>query len=146
MLKRELDLQEILRRVLAGWTWIVIFAVVGGAIGYAISIFKAPQYQATATMDIGYDFSRMVPLNENYQRRAYYRVRDLILSDDVLRSAVAALEEDSYFRSLDNLTELRSHLRLADYDDHWELSVFLDDSLEAAALANAWSESTVSLM
>ena len=144
MLKRDIDLQEILRRILAGWTWIAIFAVVGGTVGFLISMVKAPQYQAAATMDIGYDFSRMVPLNESYQRRAYYRVRDLILSDDVLRGAVATIEGDNYFKSLDDLAELRSHLRLADYDDHWELIVLGEDPSDAAAFANAWSESTIS--
>jgi capsular polysaccharide biosynthesis protein len=143
MLKRDIDLQEILRRVLVGWTWIVIFAVLGGTIGFVISMLRAPQYQAEATMDIGYDFSRMVPLNEGYQRRAYYRVRDLILSDDVLGSAVATLEEGNYFKSFDDLSELRSHLHLADYNDHWELAVLWEDPVDAAAFANAWSHSIV---
>ena len=144
MLNRDINLQEILRRVLAGWYWVAIFAVVGGIIGLFISMLKVPQYQATATMDIGYDFSRMVPLNDSYQRRSYYRVRDLILSDDVLLGVVTTLEEDNYFKSLDNLSELRTHLRLADYNDHWEFIVFWEDPSEAAAFANAWSESTVS--
>ena len=144
MLNRDFDLQEILKRVLAGWYWITLFAVLGGTTGFLISLVKAPQYQAVATMDIGYDFSRMVPLNDSYQRRAYYRVRDLLISDDVLRGAVTTLEEDNYFKSLDNLSELRTHLRLADYNDHWEFIVFWEDPSEAAAFANAWSESTVS--
>ena len=144
MLKRDFDIQEILRRVLAGWYWIAIFAVVGGTIGFVISMLKAPQYQAVAMMDIGYDFSRMVPMNANYRRRAYYRARDLILSDDVLRGAVATIEKDNYFKSLDDLAELRSHLLLADYDDHWELTVLWEDPVDAAAFANAWSESTIS--
>ncbi|MFA9403792.1 MAG: Wzz/FepE/Etk N-terminal domain-containing protein, partial [Anaerolineales bacterium] len=59
MLKKDFDLQEMLRRILGGWYWITLFAIVGGIIGLFISMVKAPQYQATATMDIGYDFSRM---------------------------------------------------------------------------------------
>ncbi len=144
MLNRDFDLQEILRRILAGWYWITLFAVVGGTIGFLISMAKAPKFQAVAMMDIGYDFSRMVPLNENYQRRSYFRVRDLILADDTLRGAVVLLEEDNYFKSIDDLSELRSHLRLADYNDHWELSVLWEDPTDAAALANTWSESVVS--
>jgi capsular polysaccharide biosynthesis protein len=144
MLNRDVNLQEILRRILGGWYWVALFAVIGGTIGFLISMAKAPQYQAAATMDIGYDFSRMVPLNDSYQRRAYYRVRDLILSDDVLRGAVILLDDDNYDKSLDDLSELRTHLRLADYNDHWEFIVFLEDPSDAAAFANAWSESTVS--
>jgi hypothetical protein len=144
MLNRDFDLQEILKRILAGWYWVTLFAVLGGTIGFFISMAKAPQYQAVAMMDIGYDFSRMVPLNDSYQRRAYYRVRDLILSDDTLRGALTLLEDDNYSASLVDLSELHSHLRLADYNDHWELIVYWEDPSDAVAFANAWSESTVS--
>ena len=144
MLNRDFDLQEILRRILAGWYWITLFAVLGGTIGFLISLVKAPQFQAIAMMDIGYDFSRMIPLNENYRRLSYFRIRDLILADDTLRGAVDLLDEDNYFRSIDDLSELRSHLHLADYNDHWEFSVLWEEPADAAAFANAWSESAIS--
>jgi hypothetical protein len=103
MLTRDINLQEIMRRILAGWYWIALFAILGGITGFGISMLKAPQYQAEAIMDIGYDFNRMMPLNDSYQRRATYRVRDLVLSDDTLRGALTLLEEENHFRSLDDL-------------------------------------------
>ena len=136
--REGIDTAEVFRRLAAGWSLVVALAAVGSLIGFGLARVIRPEYQASAVLSIGFDYGRTAPLDEDALRYANERVREFLLSDDILSSATDSLPEDLDLPA--NTPELRSTLRLSQRESSWELVAISEDPFMAAALANAWAQ------
>lgn len=130
--------------VLTHWPRILLAAIVGALLGIAFSLVVPAQYQATAELSIGIDYSRIELLDEDAERYLLLRVQDLLLSDQVLQGAIERLPVNSIVAtSLSEPSTLRERIRLTHIEARWMLSVTHSDSALAAAMSNAWAQSAL---
>ena len=133
-----IDTVEVFRRLTVGWGIIVALAFLGSLVGYALGHVIRPNYIASAVLNIGFDYGRTLPLDEEALRYANERIREFLLSDEVLTQASAYLPEGVELPP--SIPALRSTLRLSQRESSWEMTVTSEDPDLAAALANAWAQ------
>jgi uncharacterized protein involved in exopolysaccharide biosynthesis len=129
------------RRALSRWTWILGLAVVGGLLGWGVSLVRAPAYMAEANLLIGVDYARTQPLSEDAAREAFLEVQNLLLSDETLQGAIDLLPPGT--TSPNSIAAFRRTIRLERFDPKWDLQVLSTDSQQAAQWANAWARSAL---
>lgn len=143
LLQHEINFEGFYAVIRQRWWWLTLFIVVGGFLGLLLSVFLQPGYQATASLGIGIDYGRTHPLDRETERQALLHVQELLLSDEVMESALA--HTNGEMREQLNLNapeDLRDQIRLDRFEGRWDLSVFLADPEGAAVLANAWSQAS----
>ena len=129
---------EVFQRLAAGWVVIVALAAIGSLIGYGLARVIGPNYQASAVLSIGFDYGRTVPLDEEALRYADERIREFLLSDEILARAAGNLPKD--LPGPQDIPDLRSNLRLSQRESSWQLVMINKDPVLAAQLANAWAQ------
>ena len=140
----DIEIHVIYRKIVQSWAVLILFVIAGGLVGWGISTFRQPLYEAKAVLGIGIDYGRTFPLDENAHRDAYDRVRALLHADSTLEGIYIVIDgayKDSI--SSQNLDTLRGRLRLGDKGTTWELIALSTRPGEAAALASAWAESAM---
>ena len=143
------DLKPVLlfKRAMERWHWILLAVCLGGLIGLGASFLSAPVYQATSTLGIGIDYSRSLPLDDDAERHAFNRVRDLLLSEDAILPALLPEEsERTDALAAEVLKDFRSRIRLDQRGTRWELTVYDESPESAARNANDWAESSLTLL
>jgi hypothetical protein len=135
---------RLLRSLWGGWYWIVVGGVLGGLIGWTTTFARAPRYEASAELSIGFDYARVNEMDDTVTSYVDLRVRDLLLSDETLTGALDAL---SVSGEMDHppadLQELRGHIQLVEDGSRWSFISRADTPADAAAIANAWADSSL---
>ena len=135
---------RVLRQILLGWKWIILGAFVGSALGWGMTLIRTPRYEAAAALSIGYDYARVIEMDDAVKDYIVLRVRDLLLSDETLQRAVDTLRETPGLNQLPSDPEgLRGQIRLAEEGSRWELVGWAQTPEGAAAIANAWADSAL---
>jgi hypothetical protein len=132
-------------RLQRGYRMVFLGGVLGAFLGIVLGWMASPHFSATAVLNIGVDYSRSQWLDEDADRLAMRSVQGLILSDQVLATALErtpAVSGGALSGGV-TVTALRDRLRLVWVDTRWELSYTGDDPGHAAGMANAWAEAAL---
>ena len=130
--------------LLSHWPRVFALAVLGGLLGLGASWVSPARYLAAAAISVGIDYTRAQFEDEDAQRHILGRVQDLLLSDEVLRRAVNAL--DPAGEAAPSLAGFREKIRLTRIEAEWTLAVTDPSPGRAADLANAWAEASLGLL
>lgn len=143
----EIDVGRLYSAALNRWPLVLATAVLGGLVGVGFSLITPPTFQAAAELSIGIDHDRVELLDEQAERRILLRVQDFLLSDVVLASAIDRLPPalGSQGNSADSAS-MREGVKLTRIDAKWTLAVTDPVPEQAAALANAWAESSIEML
>jgi hypothetical protein len=140
----EISLLPAVFKIQKRWHLITLIAIVGGLLGWVISLARSPTYESVAVIGIGIDFSRTHPLSKEAQRHSLNRVRGLILADDVLNAVLeAAVEGSKGAQAPKEIPALRNQLRLEERESEWVLTARSEVPEAAALWASAWSQAVV---
>jgi hypothetical protein len=140
----DFDIGEIYRRLMAGWSWVLGAALIGGLLGLLVSSLRPPLYEAKAVVGIAIDRSRADVPDDVTVRQAYDRVRGLLLADDTLETAAAlAAQRAGESPSPGAVEALTESIRLSERPDGWVLAVYGPNAIEAEETAQAWAEVAV---
>jgi hypothetical protein len=143
----DFDPMQTIRRATAGWRTILTIASLFALLGLGFSSLLPPVYQASSVLQVDIDYTRAAPLDDVTVMKAYERVRGVLLSDDVLSSALAHVEEElGGGGDLLDIAAVRARIRVSQRQDGWELLVYSRDPELAAAFANSWSESSLAAL
>ena len=137
--------REIYLRLQRGYRLLFLGGVLGAFLGIVLGWMASPRFSATAVLNIGVDYSRSQWLDEDADRLALSSVQGLMLSDQVLATALERMAAASGDAQSSGVTvgALRDRLRLVWVDTRWELSYTGDDPGQAAVMANAWAEAAL---
>jgi len=132
---------------MAGWRTILTIAILFGLLSIGISSLLLPVFQASTLLQVDIDYTRAAPLDDVTVMKAYEKVRGVLLSDDVLGSALAdVVEELEGGGDLADLAAIRDRIRVSQRQDGWELLVYSRDPVRAAAFANSWSDHSLAAL
>ena len=132
-------------RLQRGYRLVFLAGLFGAFLGIVLGWLASPRFSATAVLNIGVDYSRSQWLDEDADRLAMRSVQELILSDQVLATALekmSAASEDAQLGDV-TATALLDRLHLVWVDTRWELSYTGHDPGQAAVMANAWAEAAL---
>ncbi len=97
MAKNNISPKIIINKAINKWWLFFLFAVLGGAIGFLISMVHTPRYEAVARISTSIDYT-ISPKIEDYQEdRVIQDAGLLMISDDVLK-AVRSLNSQFEYR------------------------------------------------
>jgi len=132
-------------RLQLGYRLVFLAGLLGAFLGIVLGWIASPRYSATAVLNLGVDYSRSEWLDEDADRLAMRSVQGLILSDQVLATALERMPAASGDAQSSDVTvaALRDRLRLVWVDTRWELSYTGHDPGQAAVVANAWAEAAL---
>jgi len=140
------NLREEILEIINKWYLVLLFTILGGLAGLALSyIFPAP-YRATADLYVGIDITRVnemefliplaktEPLNlDDYKNWQLKQVSSILSSDEVLLNTLDALE------STEDLSSFKKDIDLYWYDTGlWQLEVTKNSQDEAQTVVQAW--------
>lgn len=144
MSEGELSVIPAVAKLRKSWLRVVLIAILGGMVGWGVSLVKSPEYESSAVLGVGIDFGRTHPLSKEAQRHALNRVRGLILSDDVLENMLTKISEQSGETQVPaGIQDLRTFLRLEERESSWSLVVKSPSQSDASSWANSWAQSAV---
>ncbi len=144
MLVDDIFPARLLRRLWGKWYWIVLGGILGGLIGWGLTFARVPVYEASAGLSIGFDYARVNEMDDTVTSYVTLRVRDLLLSDETAQSALDALEASISSGDVPfNLPELRNRIRIVEDGSRWEIVARARTPESAAAIANAWADSSL---
>jgi uncharacterized protein involved in exopolysaccharide biosynthesis len=125
------------QNILNRWWWVVLFALIGGGIGWVVHRLQPPVYEATAVLTVMIDYTQTAPLTEYDQDHAIGIVKAVILSKEVIDQVITkAQSQQIQIEELNNehtifLDRKHSVLELTARDPNPQI---------AATLANLWAE------
>jgi len=133
--------QDLLNRFLRGWIIVVLFGGIGVIVGFAISLFLPPKYEAVASILVNIDYGRTEPLELVVEDRILDRVWYLIISDETYARTVEELvASEGDFDAWSSIEALRDNTRLDARLSKWELIGIHNDPEIAVLIANTWQE------
>jgi len=128
-----IELRQILAILVRHWWLLVIGAVLGGGLGYAVSRMQTPVYEATTTMIVGsIANSNLQKADVQLSEQLVLTYADLVRRQPVLQGAINAL----YLK--DNWQSLRDRVRVSAVENTQllEISVRAGSPMEAQQTAN----------
>lgn len=138
---------ELVVRFYRRWPIFIALMVAGGLLGWAASFFRSPQYQTSAVVDVGFDYSLTLPLTRSAEGYVRERVRSLLVSDAVLQETMSSLPGDVLAgEEIGDLGRLRDHIQLADRRTTWTFLATASQPEAAAAIADVWAESSMRVL
>ncbi|MEW6568850.1 MAG: hypothetical protein AB1449_11930 [Chloroflexota bacterium] len=140
MVSDDIDTLYLGSRIVRGWPWIFILAVLGAVAGWAVSEFRPPLFASHAVLGIGIDYGRSLPLDDRAQEMAMDRVRALLLADDTMEASISLLSGTGTEIGSPSPSDFRRQVRLEDMRSEWYLTTYADSPEQAAQLANAWAQ------
>lgn len=143
-IQEEISLPRLYRTLSRRWWWLPAAIFLGGVLGLALSFVLKAQFRATASLGVGIDLTRSLPLNRAAERAAMLRAQGLALADQTLQDAIDRLPASLVARNgIEGPADLRARVRLDQYEGRWDLSVRSSDPVDAAEMANEWARSVV---
>lgn len=137
----DVQLPNLYRGLLRGWPLMFALGVIGGVAGSWLAVRLPVVYQATAQIQVGIDQGRSEWLDEDAQDQVMFRVQSLLLSDQTLERAAAALTRPTDGPALPaNAVDFRRHISLTRIESNWQLTGRGPTPESAAQLANAWAQ------
>lgn len=144
MLADDISPERVLRRLWRRWYWVVLGGILGGLIGWGLSFGRAPVYEASAGLSVGFDYARVNEMDDPVTSYVTLRVRDLLLSDETAQSTLDALNTPGSLTDIpDSLLDLRDRIRIVEDGSRWEIVARARTPETAAAIANAWADSAL---
>jgi uncharacterized protein involved in exopolysaccharide biosynthesis len=144
LLSGDLSFNELYHALASRWTWLVITMLAGALAGWLSSFVIPPQYRSTASLGVGIDYGRTLPLDDQSERESWLRVQEFLLSDGVLQAAIDRSGPDARLSELaPSPGDLRELIRLDRFEGRWDLTVETPDAEASAAAANAWASAAV---
>jgi uncharacterized protein involved in exopolysaccharide biosynthesis len=131
---------DLLSRFIRRWPVFIALTVAGGLLGWGTTYLRAPQYQAGAVLDVGFDYSLTVPLTRSEEGYVRERVRSLLVSDAVLDDAISRVNDDLLtYEEIGVPDRLRDHIQLVERRTAWTFLATANSPKAAAAIADAWA-------
>jgi uncharacterized protein involved in exopolysaccharide biosynthesis len=134
----SLSVKEFIRVFSRGWRWVVIGSLLGGIIGWVISLSLPPVYEAASLFDFSIDFARTGLLTDIEEDQAMEIAGDIIQSTKVLDLTIQSAKEQGI--PLDNAIPTLGFTAERRFNQ-WLLKVRWKDPVIAAELSNIWAES-----
>ena len=138
------QLSDPLQRMIKGWTWPVVFGVIGVAAGLGFSLLIPARYEAASTFSVSVIYGVTEKLELVVEDRVLDRVWQLAISDETMRQTKELLEANSGAKQAwGTIDSLRQHTRLDARLSRWELIGIHPDPSIAVEIANAWRSVTL---
>jgi len=135
---------QYLTSALSGWKVILSISIFFGLISLGVSSLLPPVFQSSSVLQVDIDHERTMQMNDYTVMKAYERVRGVLLADDVLEESIdTVIEGGVASREFSGIAAMRERIRVSQRSDGWELVVYSHDPQLAAALANAWADSSI---
>lgn len=126
----------------ARWPVLLIWSVLGGALGLAFSALRPAVYEAEAVLAVSIDYGRTAPLELIVEDRLLDRVWAYLTSDMVLTDTLERMRDgEGSDLPWGTPAELRKNARLEARLSRWTFIGSHSDPNVAATIANAWAES-----
>ena len=125
--------------------WWIIFGsiVLGGLLGLGIASLQQPVYEASAMILVSVDHNRANVRDDITIYQAEDRVREVVLSDDTLRRALALLGTERVQGTFPTPASFRDNVRIAQHPAGFELLFYANDPALGADAANAWARASL---
>jgi hypothetical protein len=138
---REFNLVDIIQDWMSIWPRLLLSMIIGGIVGYVLSISRPPLYEASASLQVSVDHHRALIPDDYTLVRAFDKVRLIFLADETVGKVLQTYSSlgDSEF-SIQTVDDFRSSIRLAQRGEGFQLSVYSDSPKEASELVNLWGE------
>ncbi len=131
---RPLDFVD---RIKYYWWVMVVFMMLGGVVGYGISIINLPKFETRAVISVAIDYTRTGFLTDIEEDQTVEIVGDVISSDEVIQNAMTRLQ------NVDE-EDFREKIKLERKNNQWLLKVISTDPYQAAKFANVWADAAFS--
>jgi len=142
------SLREEILKIINKWYLVLLFTILGGVAGLALSYILPAPYRATADLYVGIDITRVnemqylipiantEPLNlDDYKNWQLKQVSSILSSDEVILNTLEALGKP------EDLGSFKNDIDLYWYDTGvWQLEVIKLDKNEARKAVQAWLE------
>lgn len=143
MIRDDVEFQQLYATSRRRWPVLLLSFLLGGILGLVSSLLLTPMYRSTASLGVGIDYSRALPLSRANEDKALLQVQNLILSDEVFEAAIGLVTDEALRREgISEVPDLRPLVRLERFDGRWDLSVTARDPGHAAELASAWAQAS----
>jgi len=137
MAKKYISPKKIINKAIKKWWLFFLFAVLGGAIGFLISMVQTPRYEAVARISTSIDYT-ISPKIEDYQEdRVIQDTGLLMISDDVLEAVRSNLADNGIAITHQEMIDSFTMERI---DDLWTLRVTNFNPKLAEEMANVWMD------
>ena len=135
MTPKEFSPIEMLEKMISKWWLLFLAMLLGGLLGFAISMVQAPRYESVAQISTNIDYQVAPEIEDYMEDRAINEAGWVIISEGVLKSVHAQAEEEGLPITYRDVIKDFSTERI---DDLWNLRVAGENAEDAALLANLW--------
>jgi uncharacterized protein involved in exopolysaccharide biosynthesis len=96
---RPLDFVDRIRHY---WWVMVVFMLLGGGVGYSISLTIPPKFETKAVISVAIDYTRTGFLTDIEEDQTVEIIGDVISSDEVIQDAITTLKnvDEEVFREM----------------------------------------------
>lgn len=137
MMDTDFSFDRVVNRATQGWWLVVVFAILGGLAGYALSALRPAVYEARAEYTFSIDFARTGILTDVEEDQAFEAMSDVIFSTQVLEQTARAAQAEGI--AVD-LTALQENITKERALNTWTFRVRHADPAAAVRIANLWGE------
>lgn len=124
-------------KMLRYWWVVFIFAVGGATLGWLLSSFLPPKYEAYAAISVSIDFTRTGQLTDIEEDLAFVAVGDIVKSSKVMNSAE---EKSNLLGLLEKGESISDYVFLERENERWLLIVRSGNAQRSADIANVWAK------
>jgi hypothetical protein len=142
-MKNEFSPADIFSRSLRLWWVVVIFAIIGGGLGFVVHRIFPPVFSSRAIITTSINFAQTGNLTDEKQDQAINAAGNVILSSAVEDAVLSQAADQGIVIDRNTFESNRFSDRMA-YE--WIIGVESKDPNEAAALTNLWGENAISVL
>ncbi len=132
---KSFNFLDLLKAIAARWFWLVIAMIAGGLLGWGVTTFKHPLYEADAVFTVTIDYTRTGALSDVEEDQAMRGVGDIIFSDEVVSDALNVLKSEGMELSRDEFFDDAVFER---EEFRWAIRYRDSDPQTALRVVNAW--------
>lgn len=145
-MQNEMDPAETFKNLFSGWWKIAVLAVIGGFIGFGVSFFLPPTYQAEATFHASIDFTQInfENLSGEFGQPLIFTQYDEDLALQVVERVLLSVRSDalSFAKTLDPDLDGKTFwddMQIQRYLGRWQLRYRHKDPQIAQSIVNYWA-------
>jgi hypothetical protein len=135
--ENHFDALAALQAALRYWWFVFLLVIVGGGIGWLVTLARPPLYEAAGRFSANIDYVITGPLTQFEEDTALNGVGDVLYSNDVVQKVVDLAAAEGIHTSL---VELKGLAVLERRFNVWDLRVRNTDPRAAEGLTNLWVE------